>query len=151
MDLSAETIWGASQAQLRSKLITETYNLWFAHLRARVFDGDRLVLEVPNEFCEIWLKDNYMGLLHEVVETASGRKLEIHFEAGTSEVPAEGVPPRPNASQQSSAKPVAEPTKAGQGLRFDPNNTFETFVVGGNNNFAHAAALAVAQSPGKAY
>jgi len=151
MDLSAETIWGASQTQLRSKLNTETYNLWFAHLRARVRDADSLVLEVPNEFCQIWLKDNYLGLLHEVVATASGRKLEIHFEAGTREIPAERVPPRPDSLQQSSAEPVAEPTKAGQGLRFDPNNTFETFVIGGNNNFAHAAALAVAQSPGKAY
>jgi chromosomal replication initiator protein len=151
MDLSAETIWGATLAQLRSKLSTETYNLWFAPLRASVRDGDRLILEVPNEFCEIWLTDNYIGLLQEVVETASGLKLRIHFEVGTSEVLAEKVPPQADASQQSLAEPAPEPTKAGQGLRFDPKNTFEAFVVGSNNNFAHAAALAVAQSPGKAY
>jgi chromosomal replication initiator protein len=151
MEPCAETIWGAAKAQLRSRLNDETFNLWFAPLRARVLESERLTLEVANEFFGMWLKDNYHGLLQEVVEIASGRRLEIRFEVGASEVLVERVPTQLNVSEQSLAESNSEPTKISQGLKFDPKNTFETFVVGNNNNFAHAAALAVAQGPGKAY
>ena len=55
-------------------LSADTYNLWFARLRASALEEDCLVLEVGNDFCEVWLKDNYMGLLQEV--------LTSHFGAG---------------------------------------------------------------------
>ena len=63
MQASAETIWSAAQEHLRSMLSADTYNLWFAPLRAAGHGQQRIVLEVANDFCEVWLKDNYMGLL----------------------------------------------------------------------------------------
>ncbi len=73
MQASAERIWGAAQEHLRSMLSADTYNLWFAPLRATAQDNSGLILEVANDFCEVWLKDNYMGLLQDVVAMASGR------------------------------------------------------------------------------
>ncbi len=52
MQASAEKIWGSAQEQLRSMLSADTYNLWFAPLRAVEFDGDCVVLEVANDLWE---------------------------------------------------------------------------------------------------
>src|SRR3974390_2528684 len=83
MQASAERIWGAAQEHLRSMLSADTYNLWFAPLRATAQDNSGLTLEVANDFCEVWLKDNYMGLLQDVVAMASGRQMEVNFKVGS--------------------------------------------------------------------
>src|SRR6266403_6085592 len=148
---SAEKIWTAAQQHLRSMLSNDTYNLWFAPLRAVAQENNSLLLEVANEFCEVWLKENYIGLLQDVVALASGRQLELRFKV-TQTQPSPAGPPA-NAAATAKAKaaepaerpvPVAEPG-------FNPKFTFDSFVVGNNNNFSYAAALAVAQAPGKSY
>ena len=107
------------------------------------------MLEVANEFCGIWLKDNYADLIRHTVTAATGRALQVQFEVA----PAARVTPQPEpaASKAAGTERDARPRKASQEPGFNPRNKFETFVVGDNNNFAHAAALAVAESPGKAY
>src|SRR5579862_1785819 len=79
MQTSAEKIWAAAQEHLRSMLSHDTYNLWFAPLRAFSQDGQWIVLEVANDFCEVWLKDNYMGLLQDVVTRTSGKPTLVKF------------------------------------------------------------------------
>ena len=131
-------------------LSADTYNLWFAPLRATAQDNSGLVLEVANDFCEVWLKDNYMGLLQDVVAMASGRQLPIKFKViSSSTPPAEPKQPAPKPRTTEPAAP--ERNSTAHELSFNPKNTFDTFVVGNNNNFAYAAALAVAQAPGKSY
>jgi chromosomal replication initiator protein len=161
---SAEKIWSSAQDYLRSMLSHDTYNLWFSPLHACGSDGNILFLEVSNDFCEVWLKDNYMGLLEDAVGTVSGKRMQIHFKVASTNgaltqqravtsAPASTQPsaqqaaaPRPRAAEASSDKAAAP-----QESLFNPKNTFDTFVVGNNNNFAYAAALAVAQAPGKSY
>ena len=144
---SPEKLWGAAQDQLRSLLNQDIYNLWFAGLRATALDGDCLTLEVANDFSELWLKDNYLGLLRDVLAQASGQALEIQFRIaptatnGRVETAAES----PSSSEDRPAHAHA------RDYSFNPKNTFDTFVVGNNNTFAHAAAMAVAQAPGKSY
>src|SRR5690349_13591470 len=150
MQASAEKIWDAAQGHLRSMLSTDTYNLWFAPLRASNQDNGHLTLEVANDFCEVWLKDNYMGLLQDVVALASGKQMQVKFKV----VPGAGQPapvPQPNPAKAKSLEPPSDKTVAAQEFSFNPKNTFDTFVVGNNNNFSYAAALAVAQAPGKSY
>jgi chromosomal replication initiator protein len=150
MQASGEKIWDFAQQHLRSMLSADTYKLWFESLRATALDGNTLVLEVSNDFCEVWLKDNYMGLLQDVVALAAGRQLQIKFKVGVNNgTPAHApaiAPPKPKL-----AEPPAERNSHHSDLNFNPKNTFDTFVVGNNNNFSYAAALAVAQSPGKSY
>lgn len=157
MEEAPEKIWSAAQQQLRSMLTRDAYDLWFAGLKVRSHDADSITLSVANDFCEVWLKDNYMELLQEVVAAASGRHLGIKFEVVAPSPSAAGVPA---ASQEGSIKPKpgsshAAAAKAQQEVSvehsFNPKNTFETFVVGTNNNFSYAAALAVAEHPGKSY
>ena len=71
MQASAELIWNSAQENLRSMLSADTFNLWFAPLRAASMDASGIVLEVSNDFCEVWLKDNYMDLLQDVIALAS--------------------------------------------------------------------------------
>ena len=142
-----------AQEQLRSMLNPDTYNLWFSKLRACGQEQNSIVLEVANDFCEVWLKDNYMDLLEQVVGIASGRELQIKFKVAAA-APGSLANHSPTAAPVAKAKgtePAVDRNAASQELNFNPKNTFESFVVGNNNNFAYAAALAVAQAPGKSY
>jgi chromosomal replication initiator protein len=91
-----------------------------------------------------------MGLLQDVCALAAGRQLQVKFKVGSgngSLAQASVIaPPKPKVVEA----PV-ERNSAHSDLNFNPKNTFDTFVVGNNNNFSYAAALAVAQSPGKSY
>jgi chromosomal replication initiator protein len=111
-----------------------------------------LTLEVANDFCEVWLKDNYLGLIHDVLAQASGQSFKVKFRVNASAAPTLGVPA---TEAKLKARPAAEPSdRNGTTVReasFNPKSTFESFVVGENNNHAHAAAMAVAQSPGRSY
>jgi len=149
MQVSAERIWSAAQEQLRSMLSADTYNLWFAPLRASGQENEAICLEVANDFCEVWLKDNYMDLLKDVLAMTSGRQMQIKFKVASAP-PASAVLPRAEVPTKPKQVETA-PDRSGWELSFNPKNTFDTFVVGSNNNFAYAAALAVAQSPGKSY
>jgi chromosomal replication initiator protein len=151
MELLGQNIWHAAQEQLRSMLSADTYELWFAPLLAHAKNGNTLELEVANDFCVVWLKDNYAGLLHDVVARAAGESLAIEFKVGPGNSPAGLSAPNANAAKDEVVPRVRERTKINPEPGFNPKNKFDTFVVGSTNNFAHAAALAVAQAPGKAY
>ena len=131
-------------------LSADTYNLWFAPLRVCSQDNNSITLEVANDFCEVWLKDNYMGLLQDVLAVASGRQAQVKFKVASGSSSAAPVPPL-SQGKKKGAEPAPQRAAVNQDLNFNPKNTFDTFVVGNNNNFSYAAALAVAQSPGKSY
>lgn len=152
MQTSAEKIWSAAQQHLRGRLNGELYRLWFAPLKARALDEDILTLEVDNDFCELWLKDNYLDVLRRALLEASGQSLDVGFHVAAHPSTVRSAPP--GDGQPRAALSQAAPGESGGAARdqvFNPQNTFATFVVGNNNTFAHAAALAVAQCPGKSY
>src|SRR6185312_2772581 len=146
MQISAEKIWNTAQEHLRVKLSRDTFNMWFAPLRASAIDGHHLTIEAPNEFCEVWLKDNYLSLMQDAVAIAAGARLQVKFKVTNGALP---IAPLTLPVQQPVTKArvfetAAEKNGASSDLHFNPKNTFETFVVGANNNFAFAAAKAVA-------
>ena len=108
------------------------------------------MLEVANDFCEVWLKDNYLGLLQDVLTHVVGPADAGQIQGGDGGTRSAAAG-RLSAGAESQEAAEAPAEKAPGDLGFNPKNTFETFVVGNNNNFAHAAALAVAQAPGKSY
>src|SRR5258705_10493267 len=150
MQASADKIWTTAQEQLRSMLSSDVYNLWFAPLRASAQDHNSIVLEVADDFCEVWLKENYMSLLQDVLAVASGQQLQVRFKvAAPAGLQAAGA--LAATAKTKAAQPAPDRNSANHDLNFNPKNTFDTFVVGNNNNFAYAAAQAVAQAPGKSY
>ncbi len=150
MQASAEKIWISAQQTLRTMLNADIYNLWFLPVRATSLESDVLTLEVSNDFCEVWLKDNYLGLIRDVLLHASGQSLNVKFQVGP------GNSTRVESTIPTKTKPKADPehdrsVALNRELILNPKNTFDTFVVGETNNHAHAAAMAVAQAPGKSY
>jgi chromosomal replication initiator protein len=168
MQISAEKIWSTAQEHLRVKLSRDTFNMWFAPLRPCVVDGQQITMEAPNEFCEVWLKDNYLSLLQDAVAVAAGCRLQVKFKVpeaaqATTLSPAQHTQANHTAAANRLATAPALPVKPrmtesalernnnhGE-LLFNPKNTFDSFVVGTNNNFSFAAAKAVAEAPGKSY
>src|SRR5258707_858585 len=122
MQHSAEKIWGSAQEHLRSKLSPDTYNMWFASLRAGAIDNHHVTLEATNEFCEVWLKDNYLSLLQDAVAIAAGRQLQIKFKStpGTAPITTAVVA----ASPKTKTSAAAQDRAAGNGdTHFNPKNT----------------------------
>ena len=102
MQISAEKIWTTAQEHLRVKLSRDTFNMWFAPLRACAMDGHQLTVETPNEFSEVWLKDNYLSLMQDAVAVAAGCRLLVKLKVAAGQpmlslpvaVPA-ALPPAP--------------------------------------------------------
>jgi len=115
-------------------------------------DEAQITLRVPNNIYQLWIETNYMGLLQSSILKVLGSPRKVRFTIADTQEKADETPEEPDAKpapRASGANPEkATPTPA-NGM--NPRNTFDSFVVGTNNQFAHAAALAVAQNPAKTY
>jgi len=150
-----EKTWLQASETLRTMVNADLFNLWFDPIRPGSINEDTAVLIVPNDFCAVWLKDNYLELLQDVLAHITGKKLNVQLEINetiTDEAPTQATDTANNAADAQPVKRGASTRQRGSSEKpFNPKNTFSTFVVGDNNNFAHAAAMAVAQSPGRSY
>ena len=140
---------------LQTLLNADIYNLWFSPIRAVSLRDDVITLEVLNDFCEVWLTENYLSLLQDTLSHTAAQSIKVTFQVATRGVGTVNSSASTVVAQKASVHPsIVEELTSRTPLRetpFNPNNTFETYVVGNNNNFAHAAASAVAQAPGKSY
>ena len=149
---AADRIWGQAQQLLRLMLNQDIYNLWFLPIKATALEDNSLTLKVADDFCLAWLKDNYLSLICNVLMQAGGRKFQVKFLVNSSPAP---LPPVPSSRLKRKGGPVPDLSDR-QGIAvhemvFNPKSTFESFVVGENNNHSRAAAMAVAKAPGKSY
>ncbi|MFM1941984.1 MAG: Chromosomal replication initiator protein DnaA [Verrucomicrobiota bacterium] len=149
---AAEAVWHAAQEVLKGLLNADLYRLWFAPLTAVSIDQNCLTLEVANDFSELWIKDNYLNLIQDVLKSSSGRTLKVVFCVAKNTTKNHSAKPdRPTPRPKNPQDQPNGISPAVGDLTFNPKNTFENFVVGSNNSFAHAAALAVAHTPGQSY
>jgi chromosomal replication initiator protein len=142
--------WRRIEGELRERVPAEMYEIWLAPLRLVEIDGDRVVLEAPREL-RTWVAERFARVLQASAIAILGPDAVVRVRPGEeSEAPA-GPTSRAAAPQASraGAAPVPEDEPAPSGL--NPKYTFEQFVIGDTNRFAHAAALAVAELPGQAY
>jgi chromosomal replication initiator protein len=150
---AAERAWASVIARARQELPESSFAMWFADVRAVGLRDDVLDVHAPSEYVRDRLAKHHLDLIRGAAADALGRPIEIHLEAApeperTVSLP-EADPPAPPRAET----PVVEraPAFGAPGLPF-PNYTFETFVPGPSNRFAHAAAMAVGEAPpSKAY
>src|SRR4029453_11838513 len=134
-ELTADTLWTEVSDRLKGALNDTTFGTWFGDVSARELSDRAFVLSVPNDFTRDWIEGHFLDLIGAAVRDATGEQKEINLfvERG-------GEP----------AGPIQEATteKARPAFDMTQKYTFDSFVIGSSNRFAHAAALAVAAGPG---
>ena len=159
MTASTEAIWTQAKETLQSMVNPDLFNLWFDPIKLVTIKKSTAILLAPNEFCAVWLKDNYKEILQDVLSHITSSKLTVQFEIGldttSKQCSSESTDTESKLKKNTKATKTKTTTRTKSAdsseKLFNPKNTFSTFVVGDNNSFAHAAALAVAQSPGRSY
>ena len=141
----AHTIWIDACKYLKSKLAKDAYEKWIAVINFHSFEANTFYLKVANDFYLDWLKDHYVPMIRDALAVASGESYEINLSVDAKSKDEPEKKPAPKAT-----KKVAE-QKNEDSSDLNKNYTFKNFIIGPANNFSHAAALAVAQSPSRAY
>ena len=143
------SLWETVKCDLKGLFPEDVYQMWFEPLACIETSEDSLTLSVPNDFAAIWIHDNYLDLISQRIRLTAGRLVQVHLRKHESALRAVAEP-----------APRVKPAPARRAARYDerlaasslnPRNTFENFVIGANNQLAHAAAVAVAQAPAQAY
>jgi chromosomal replication initiator protein len=154
------SLWETVKCDLKSLFPEDVFQMWFEPMVCLEAAEDSVVLGVPNDFAAIWVHDNYLDLISQRLRLTAGRMVTVTLrKAGAAHpAPSHGGRHAPDGAPAAARMRAAAPRRAG---RFDDRgpapgmltarNTFENFVVGPNNQMAHAAALAVAQAPAQAY
>ncbi|VGO16969.1 Chromosomal replication initiator protein DnaA [Pontiella desulfatans] len=150
MDKNICNIWEEACKQLKGILSGDIYDRWIAVIQCMEIKGERMRLAVANDFYKDWLEENYFPMIRKAVMVVSGKEMEISLEVDSSCF--DSVKPEPEPEAPS---PISLPT-LGFGNKkpshnLNPNYTFESYVVGAANQFAHAAAMAAANSPSRTY
>jgi chromosomal replication initiator protein len=139
-----EKLWLEVQANIAKVLTPQTFATWIRPIRFVGVVADTLELEVPNKFVKDWITESYLGMLQEAVCTLAGTKYRIEFRVNDAALPPES---EPQAGKPAAERPAKE-DKSGDdySASLNPRYTFDTFVCGGSNQFAHAASQAVANN-----
>jgi chromosomal replication initiator protein len=151
IELTAETLWADVSNRLRGALNDTTFTTWFSQARGDEYTDERFVVAVPNDFTREWIEGHFLGLLHAVVKDAAGAERAVRVRVDDS-LDSAMPPPEPPLEQSSPVEPrVVQPPPVAPAAGMNPKYTFDSFVIGSSNRFAHAAALAVAEAPAQAY
>jgi len=150
MDTTA--LWENACGHLKEILNPDIFSRWIAVITPLEIKNDTLILSVENDFYQTWLEDNYLPLIVNALRLSDApESLNVKFTVRQQERPQPAEDAPEPAAQGGDKK---KPARKVKGITITPLNerlTFEEFVVGPPNSFAHAAAIAVAQAPGKAY
>jgi chromosomal replication initiator protein len=142
-----DSLWDESLKKIQKKISKPSYETWLKSTKAHMLQGDTLIVTAPNEFARDWLEERYSHIIADVLFELTGEGLEVKFI----------IPPNQGETQSDVSVPAKKTNKSNQDPieisqhMLNTKNTFDTFVIGSGNRFAHAASLAVAEAPAKAY
>jgi chromosomal replication initiator protein len=160
-----ETFWSSILAGVQEKIGVEKVHQWLVPTVPIAQQGTHLRVEVPNYYFRYWIEENYIELIEKTASHLAGEKFFVDLViAGTDKTTASAAttfsiaqadyvaaslkpPLKPIAPQIEATLEKAGPTNGNGGPILNARYTFDTFVIGNNNRFAHAAALAVADTP----
>lgn len=133
-------LWGRALPKLKEKMTSAGYNTWIQGMEPVLMQDNQFYLMVPQPYIRDFVISRYQTLIASTLQTAAGQPLEPRF-----------LLPQEVEAVLSSQKPDPEPSQIPSGSVLNPKYTFDRFVIGNSNRFAHAASLAVAESPARAY
>jgi chromosomal replication initiator protein len=139
-------LWNNALSKIEKKISKPSFDTWLKSTKAHSLQGDTLTITAPNEFARDWLEERYSQLISGILYEITGEELGIKFI----------IPQNQNDEEVSLPIPPRKAVKDDDQHdlphnMLNPKYTFDTFVIGSGNRFAHAASLAVAEAPAKAY
>ena len=142
-----EELWKHSLSILEKKISKPSFETWLKSTKVHSLKKDTLTVVAPNEFARDWLEERYSEVIGDVLYEITGEHLEVKF-----------IIPHNQTEEEYDLPAPAKKVKKNQDQQHEipqtlliPKYTFDTFVIGSGNRFAHAASLAVAEAPAKAY
>jgi len=138
-ELTAETLWTEVSGRLKGALNETTFGTWFGDVSSHELTDEAFVLSVPNDFTRDWIEGHFLDLIGAAVRDEVGEPRQIRLFVEREVEPSGPV-------HQTPASPAPRPA-----FEMSQKYTFDSFVIGSSNRFAHAAALAVAEAPAQAY
>ncbi|MGH2424833.1 MAG: chromosomal replication initiator protein DnaA [bacterium] len=132
---SVTGVWQAALRRIEGRLSKPSYESFLKAMTPMSLDGDVVTFSVPSRLAKEWVETRYAGLIRSALQEVLARPIGVQLVIGEDVTPA--LPPPPQ--------------RIPDGLHLSPKYTFDTFVIGSGNRFAHAAAMAVAEAPARAY
>jgi chromosomal replication initiator protein len=162
------SLWETVKCDFKGLFPDDVFQMWFEPIVCLETTEDTMILGVPNDFAAIWIHDNYLDLITQRLRLTAGRLINVSLKVYQTQAGHANRPNGPVAGNGSvDGLPIAvhhgrakaaprranryDDSKGPYAGTLNPRNTFENFVVGANNQLAHAAALAVAQAPAQAF
>jgi len=147
--MQLESLWNLVLERLQVQLSRPTFETWIKTASAEQLENGCLIIRTPNPFARNWLQKHYIKIIADVVEDILGHRVEIYLttatgDEGINHLESDLIWPSPMLSS-GGIQPSPKATN------LNPKYVFSRFVVGANNRMAHAASLAVAESPGREF
>ncbi|KUO49614.1 MAG: chromosomal replication initiation protein [Desulfitibacter sp. BRH_c19] len=162
MDHSLNNIWNKTLDILSSELSKPTFDTWLKSTYLAFFNNNVMIVSVPNEFAKDWLQSRYYNIIKNTLQLIINHNIDLYFylpseietylnDNGKSQVDESDIHIQED-DNYINQNPVLN-TKVSKNLLsfLNPKYQFDSFVIGSSNRFAHAASLAVAESPAKSY
>jgi len=158
-------LWTRCAAPLREQVSDATWQLWLSGIEPVSYDGTTLVLGVPNSLVRDRVETRFLPLIAQTVSAAAGRSIHVRLAVnGRDQRPPDGAAapevsspaPAPVSAALSASEPAPSRAQGARGretgaVSLDDRFTFDSFVAASSNRLAHAAAQAVAETPGRSY
>lgn len=141
--MTLDEIWNSGISQIEERVGNNITDLWFRPIKLTMVKERSITLEIPNRFFKDWIEDNYPDLVNETVGRIMGYPVTVRYKV------AEKIDP--DVKKMDMRLENRRQKLASRGIHLNPKYTFENFVIGPSNQFAQAAAKAVAEAPGRAY
>jgi chromosomal replication initiator protein len=140
-----QTLWDKALSIIETKVSKPSFETWLKSTKASALNDDTLFIAAPNEFSRDWLESRYSHLIIDTLYEITGENMKIKIVTSDPDIDVKtSTPPRPQNKRNS--LPEDSPSSI-----LNSKYIFDTFVIGTGNRFAHAASLAVAEAPAKAY
>ena len=141
-----EQLWNNVLSQVEQKISKPSFETWLKSTKLLSYTGSNVTIAAPNSFARDWLENHYVHLITGILTELTGEDLYIKFVVPKDqEVEDFNIPMAAKREVKQNEQQEISP-----GM-LNPKYTFDTFVIGSGNRFAHAASLAVAEAPAKAY
>ena len=138
-----EELWKYILTEMKSKISKPSYDTWLSKTKVKNVSKDTLNISVPNDFTKTWLDQHYTDVINGLLYEMTGMQISVKFLIEDEEIE--------EKTEEEKVINKVTPMTDDDLQMLNPKYTFDTFVVGAANRFAHAAALAVAEAPAKSY